>query len=83
MVIFLKIFKNYFKNLEAQYLKFLDQYNLTLNASTKRIIDFDGLVRQLEEKQRRQEEGQIQETPLTDYIKRISQEKVVAFFLSY
>uniref|UniRef100_A0A914MGK4 UPF3 domain-containing protein n=1 Tax=Meloidogyne incognita TaxID=6306 RepID=A0A914MGK4_MELIC len=60
---------------EAQYLKFLDQYNQTLNAGTKKVIDFDVLVRQLEEKQRRQEEGMIQETPLTEYINKLSQEK--------
>lgn len=68
-------------NLEAQYLKFLDQYNQTLNAGTKKVIDFDVLVRQLEEKQRRQEEGMIQETPLTEYINKLSQEKV--FFLDF
>ncbi|CAK5095677.1 unnamed protein product [Meloidogyne enterolobii] len=61
--------------LEAQYLKFLDQYNQTLNAGTKKVIDFDVLVRQLEEKQRRQEEGMIQETPLTEYINKLSNEK--------
>ncbi|CAK5072450.1 unnamed protein product [Meloidogyne enterolobii] len=60
---------------EAQYLKFLDQYNQTLNAGTKKVIDFDVLVRQLEEKQRRQEEGMIQETPLTEYINKLSNEK--------
>ncbi|KAF7633123.1 Smg4_UPF3 domain-containing protein [Meloidogyne graminicola] len=60
---------------EGQYLKFLDNYNQTLNSSTKRVIDFDGLVRQLEEKKRRHDEGQMQETPLTDYINKLSHEK--------
>lgn len=52
-----------------------------MNAGTKKVIDFDVLVRQLEEKQRRQEEGMIQETPLTEYINKLSQEKV--FFLDF
>lgn len=49
-------------------MKFLKQYEEAQSEGPKRVTDFDELVRQLEDKQRRLEEGQVQETPLTEFI---------------
>jgi len=50
---------------EFEYLKFLDEYN---EFNTKKVIDFEALVRELEEKRKRLAEGAIQETPLIEYL---------------
>jgi hypothetical protein len=44
--------------------------------STRRVINFDELVHELEEKERRLEAGQVQETPLMAYINRLTLDKV-------
>lgn len=48
---------------DSDYLKFFDEYN-----SSVKKVDFEALVREIEEKHRRLEEMPIQETPLLEFI---------------
>jgi hypothetical protein len=69
-------------------LKFLDEYNSLVS---KKVTNFDELVKEIEEKSRTLKswlisvnlcnvshilEGSVQETPLTDYLYKIAMEKV-------
>ncbi|KAL3070038.1 hypothetical protein niasHT_033548 [Heterodera trifolii] len=65
---------------DVAFLKFLRRREAATAADAdgggpRRVTDFDELVRQLEEKQRRLEEGQVQETPLTEFIRQMALEK--------
>ena len=63
-----------------QYQQFLEEYEQKMALGPRRVIDFDALVRELEEKERRMQSGQVQETPLTEYISKMGTEKVWANF---
>ncbi|KAL3087539.1 hypothetical protein niasHT_026239 [Heterodera trifolii] len=70
---------NTFTN-DVSFLKFIRRREAATAADAadggaRRVTDFDELVRQLEEKRRRLEEGQVQETPLTEFIRRMALEK--------
>uniref|UniRef100_A0A914CHV1 UPF3 domain-containing protein n=1 Tax=Acrobeloides nanus TaxID=290746 RepID=A0A914CHV1_9BILA len=59
-------------NEHADYLKFLDEYNSLVS---KKVTNFDELVKEIEEKSRTLKKGSVQETPLTDYLYKIAMEK--------
>uniref|UniRef100_A0A183CKF6 Smg4_UPF3 domain-containing protein n=1 Tax=Globodera pallida TaxID=36090 RepID=A0A183CKF6_GLOPA len=62
---------------DVSFLKFLKRREEEAEdgGGPRRVTDFDELVRQLEEKRRRLDEGQVQETPLTEFIRRAALEK--------
>uniref|UniRef100_A0A914HZM6 UPF3 domain-containing protein n=1 Tax=Globodera rostochiensis TaxID=31243 RepID=A0A914HZM6_GLORO len=62
---------------DVSFLKFLKRREEEAKdgGGPRRVTDFDELVRQLEEKRRRLDEGQVQETPLTEFIRRAALEK--------